>query len=142
MLRDLRHAVRLLLQSKTWTLMVILSLALGIGANTAIFSAINGLVLQTLAGVDHPDTLVRFNWVGENDMGTDFNEYGSSARECDQQIRAPFPYPMFQEFRSANRTLDDLFACAPQGQVNVVTGDRAELASWIPGLRGSSRPFG
>ena len=62
-------------------------------------------------------------------MGTDFSEYGSSAREGDQQLRATFPYPMFQEFRSANRTLDDLFACAPQGQVNVVTGDRAELAS-------------
>jgi hypothetical protein len=42
--------MRLLLQNKSWTAMVILSLALGIGANTAIFSAVNGLVLQTLPG--------------------------------------------------------------------------------------------
>src|SRR5437773_2269618 len=128
MLRDLRHAVRLLLHSKMWALVVVLSLALGIGANTAIFSAINGLVLQTLA-VDHPDTLVRLQWAGDNDMGTDFSEYGATAREGGVQVRSTFPYRTYQEFRKANQTLDDLFACAPQGQVNVVAGDRAELAT-------------
>jgi predicted permease len=128
-LRDLRHAVRLLLQSKTWTLMVVLSLALGIGANTAIFSAVNGLVLQTLPGVDRPDTLVRLLWVGENDMGNDFNEYGPRTSVGGRELRSTFPPRIFQEFRAANRTLDDLFACAPQGQVNVVTGNRAEVAT-------------
>ena len=42
MLQDLRYAVRVLLQGKTWSAMVVLSLALGIGANTALFSATNG----------------------------------------------------------------------------------------------------
>ena len=50
MLKDLRHAVRMLLQAKGWTAVVVLSLALGIGANTALFSAINGLLLTTAAG--------------------------------------------------------------------------------------------
>ena len=111
-----------------WTLVVVLSLALGIGANTAIFSAINGLVLQTLP-VDHPETLVRLQWAGENDMGTDFSEYGATAREGNSFVRTTFPYRIYEEFRRANQTLDDLFACAPQGQVNVVSGDRAELAT-------------
>jgi putative ABC transport system permease protein len=45
-LQDLRHAVRVLLRTKTWTAIVLLSLALGIGANTALFSAVNGSLLQ------------------------------------------------------------------------------------------------
>ena len=54
MLKDLRHAVRLLWQSKGWTTVVVLSLALGIGANTALFSAVNGLLLTSLP-VKNPD---------------------------------------------------------------------------------------
>ena len=52
MLRDLRHAIRLLVQNKGWTLVVLLSLALGIGANATVFSAINGLLLRTLPVAD------------------------------------------------------------------------------------------
>jgi hypothetical protein len=49
MLQDLRHSTRLLAQHKTWTLVVVLSLALGIGANTAIFAATNGVWFKTNA---------------------------------------------------------------------------------------------
>ena len=48
MFKDIRHAVRVLLHAKAWTAVVLLSLALGIGANTAIFSAINGLLLKQI----------------------------------------------------------------------------------------------
>ena len=48
MLRDLRHGFRVLLQAKGWTAVVVLSLAVGIGANAAIFSAVNGLLLRKL----------------------------------------------------------------------------------------------
>ena len=63
MLRDLRHGVRMLLQAKGWTAVVVVSLALGIGANTALFSAINGLLLKKLP-VKDPDTLVRLRYAG------------------------------------------------------------------------------
>jgi len=128
MIRDLRHAVRLLLRSKAWTTVVVLSLALGIGANTAIFTAINGLLLRTIP-VDHPDTLVRFRWVGDNDMGTDFSDYGYTEQEAGLQTSTTFPYSIYKQFRDANATLVDLFACAPTGQVNVVVNGQAELAS-------------
>ena len=49
MLRDLRHGVRVLMQARGWTAVVVLSLAVGIGANTAIFSAVNGMLLRKLS---------------------------------------------------------------------------------------------
>ena len=44
MLRDLRLAARMMLQAKGWTAVILVSLALGIGANTALFTAMNGLL--------------------------------------------------------------------------------------------------
>ena len=79
MLQDLRYAVRVILQGKGWSAMVVLSLALGIGANTALFSATNGLLLRTLA-VDHPDALVRLRHVGRNRMSNNTSEYGNITR--------------------------------------------------------------
>ena len=48
MLNDLRHAIRLLTHAKGWTAVVVVSLALGIGANAALFGAINGMFLRTI----------------------------------------------------------------------------------------------
>jgi predicted permease len=129
MLKDLRHAVRMLLHTKGWTAVVVLSLALGIGANTALFSAINGLLLTKVRAKD-PDTLVRFRYAGRNDMVTNSSGYGFLSRTADgQDVRASFSYPMFQQFVADNRTMTDLFACAPFGRVNVVVDGNAELAT-------------
>ena len=94
MLKDLRHAVRMLLNNKGWTAVVVLSLALGIGANTAIFSAVNAMLLTKLP-VKNPDSLVRLRWVGPNDMVTSSSEYGyvPNAPNGDR-MRATFSYPM------------------------------------------------
>ena len=57
MLHDLKHAYRMLMQSKGWTVVVLLSLAIGIGATTALFTAVNGLLLQTIP-IRDPQSLV------------------------------------------------------------------------------------
>jgi len=55
--RDVRHALRLLARQRTFTVVIVLTLALGIGANTAIFSIVDSLVLRTLP-VKDPARLV------------------------------------------------------------------------------------
>src|SRR6476646_5796272 len=103
MLNDLRHAFRLLFQAKRWTAVVLVSLALGIGANTALFSAGNGLLLRTLH-VSDPDSLVRLRWSGQNDMVTDSSDYGSTGQDAaGNNIRATFSYPLFPQFVADNR---------------------------------------
>jgi predicted permease len=129
MLKDLRHALRMLLRAPGWTLVVLLSLALGIGANTAIFSAINALLIKNVP-VENPDTLVRLRWGGRNDMTNSSSDYGFSGTGSDgQRIRATFSYPMYKQLVADNRTMTNLFACAPYGRVNVVVDNRADIAT-------------
>ena len=134
MLKDLRHGARTLLREKGWTAVVVLSLALGIGANTALFSAVNSLFLRKLA-VSDPDALVRLKWAGRNDMVTDSSDYGFSSRAAaehretrDTLVRATFSYPMYRQFLVDNTTMDALFACAPYGRANVVVDGHADTA--------------
>ena len=147
MLKDLRHAIRMLWQAKGWTTVVVLSLALGIGANTALFSAMNGMLL-TKVPVKDPDTLVRFLFWGRNDMSNSSSGYGYSNKTPDgQDVRASFSYPMYKQFVADNRTMTDLFACAPQGRMNVVVDGQADLSTaflcvrqLLPGSRRVSAP--
>ncbi len=128
MLQDIKYAVRNLLRTKGWTSVVLVSLMLGIGANTALFTAINGTLLQTIAASD-PATLVRFKWAGQNDMMRSSSEYGFNEPFEGRNVRATFSYAEFEAFRDANQTLSGLFAAAPMGAVNVVVNGEADLAS-------------
>ena len=129
MLQNLRYAVRVLLQGKAWSAMVVLSLALGIGANTALFSATNGLLLRKLP-VQDPDTLVRLRHIGRNRMANNVSEYGNVTRPPGvDSAGSTVSNSLFQELRKANQTLTDLAAGAPLGSVNVVVDGNAEIST-------------
>ena len=63
MFQDLRYGARMLLKRKAFTAVAVLSLALGIGANTAIFSLFDAVLLKMLP-VERPDQLYFINNVG------------------------------------------------------------------------------
>ena len=59
--QDLRHALRAIIHNRIFTALAVLSLALGIGANTAIFSFMDAILLRSLP-VNDPASLVVLNW--------------------------------------------------------------------------------
>jgi predicted permease len=82
LVRDLRHALRQFLRMPGFTLTAVLTLALGIGANAAIFSVVNA-VLRHPAGVDHPERIViqntRYRSLGMDFPGVSVPDYADAA---------------------------------------------------------------
>jgi predicted permease len=128
MLHDLKHAFRMLMRSKGWTVVVLLSLAIGIGATTALFTAVNGMMLQTVS-VPEPESLVRLAAAGDNSMRRSSSDYGFSAPFQGLNVRASFSYAGYQALRSANQTLTDIVAFGMTENVNVIVKGAPELAS-------------
>ncbi|HEX5964699.1 MAG TPA: ABC transporter permease [Pyrinomonadaceae bacterium] len=92
-LQDVRYGLRMIVKAREFTALALLALALGICANTTIFSFINGLVLRPLTGVKDPDRLVA---VYTSDFSSGL--YGSSS------------YPDYLDFRSQADAFEDLAA--------------------------------
>ncbi len=115
LLQDLRYALRTLRKSPFFASVAVLSLALGIGANTAIFTLINQLILQMLP-VKHPEELVLLTARG-NHYG---NNTGGNA----------ISYPMYQDFRDKNRVFSAMFcrygmtmSLSSEGRTEIVAGE-------------------
>src|SRR5262245_38754945 len=134
MFQDLRFGVRMLLKSKGFTAVAVLSLALGIGANTALFSVADAVLLKTLP-VEEPERLALFEW----ESGRPFRVNGMSGTS---DVPSPpgrkgsslFRYEVFEKMRQAHAfapesPLSDFFAFAPILQVAAVTGDQAEVVN-------------
>ncbi len=112
MFQDLRFGLRLLLKNGSFTAVAALSLALGIGANTAIFSLINVTLLKTLP-VKDPQGLVFFMVTGPQGTGTGFS------------------YPLLERFNRNNRSFTGIIAASTAGHIRLTepgTGEQVELA--------------
>ncbi|MGH9340957.1 MAG: ABC transporter permease [Acidobacteriota bacterium] len=101
---------------------------MGIGANTALFNLVNGILLEKLP-VRNPDELVAFRWSGENNLARSTSAYGYVAPLAAGQAGASFSFPAFEEFQRANQTLADLFAFAPGPRLNLISDGQADTAN-------------
>lgn len=129
LVQDLRYAGRMLLKSKTFTAVAVLSLGLGIGANTALFSLVDAVLLKTLP-VKNPNELVLFNWLS-GPRGLSRGLMGSVQTDPSNGMRTStsFSYLAFERFRDNNETLADVFAFAPIFQLNANVNGQPEIAN-------------
>ena len=105
LLQDIRYALRQLRKSPAFTLTVIVTLALGIGANAAVFTLFDQVLLRMLP-VERPKELVRFDWSGA---------FSGSASSFGGDTGNYFSYPMYKDLRDHNQVLDGLLAADRTG---------------------------
>ena len=117
-MQDLRYALRQLRKAPTFALAAIVTLALGIGANTAIFTVFNQVLLRMLP-VEQPDALVRLTYAGT--FKGQMNIFGGTAYDY-------FSYPMYRELRDRNAVFSGLLANS-EAQVGVVWKNQPELVN-------------
>jgi macrolide transport system ATP-binding/permease protein len=101
--QDLRYGFRMLRKSPGFTTVVVLSLALGVGVNTAVFSFVNAVLFKPLVGVNDPDRLVWF--------------------------RAPASYPDYEDYRDQNDVFSGLFASGGRSDFSLNSDGQPERIS-------------
>ena len=109
--QDVRYALRMFGRTPGFTTVVVITLALGIGANTAVFSLINAALLKMLPVKDPQQLvqLIKFQPIyGENDG---------------------FSYPEFERFQRETQSFSGLLAFATLGDVNVEVNGHGEIAN-------------
>jgi predicted permease len=115
MFGDVRYALRQLRKSPGFAITAIITVALGIGAATAIFTMFDQVLLRLLP-VDHPKQLVRMEWHGSfsgsiSDFGGDTGNY--------------YSYPMYKDLRDRNQVFSGMLA-AVKANVGVSWNNHAE----------------
>ena len=112
LLLDLRYAFRMLTRSPAFTTIAVLTLALGIGANTALFSVVNGVLLNPLA-YPHSDQLVA---IYEKIAGLD---------------SAPIEYPNFLDWERDSRTFASMAAYRNEDYNFIGNGEGERLSGYM-----------
>jgi predicted permease len=115
LLQDIRFALRQLRKSPAFTLTVIVTLALGIGANAAVFTLFDQVLLRMLP-VNRPQELVRFEWSGS---------FSGSASSFGGDAHNYFSYPMYKDLRDQNQVFSGV-AAADRSNVGISWHNQAE----------------
>ena len=101
LLRDVRYGLRMLARSPGFTLVAVVSLALGVGVNTAVFSLFNAVLIRQLPVVRGPERLV---W-----------------------LRAPSSYPDYLDYREQARGFEGMAAATGSREFSLARGGEPEL---------------
>jgi predicted permease len=126
--RDLRYGVQMLLKNPGFSMIAILTLALGVGANTALFSVVDEILLKKLP-VKDPDHLALLTWTSSKDFSPgSYTGSGSKDPVTGLNVRTSFAYSSYQRMRGQPQSpLSDMLAF---GNVffNIKADGHAEVA--------------
>lgn len=130
--QDLRYGLRTMFHNRAFTALVLLSLALGIGANTVIYSFMDSMLLRTLPVAD-PESLALLNWHSKEPKGARPNHVvhrmdGSRWTDGTGLSSGVFPFGAFELFGKDQSIFSSLFAYYPTEKRNVTIRGQAEVA--------------
>ncbi len=126
MAQDVRYGLRQLRHAPGFAAVIILSLALGIGANSAVFSLINAVMLRNLP-VKDPGRLALLSW--NSNHRTLSRRVFSFMDNNGGYNDKPFAWPTYQTLRDRNRVFSSLFGFVPLSQANIGIAGQSSLAN-------------
>ena len=127
--QDVRYAIRSMAHHKAFTALVVLSLALGIGANTAIYSFMEAILLRPLP-VHEPERLVIMKWRAKSyalaRSGMSWSTGGTTTSQANGTLATNFPYSSLEVFSRAGDVLSNAFAYFAISRIGVTVGDQTD----------------
>ena len=136
--QDVRYGLRSMRRDRLFALLAVASLALGIGANTAIYSFLDSVLLRPLPVAD-PESLVVMKWYAKgytlSSKGISWSTGGSWGDRGTGTISSSFPYPALKVFQTQSDVLANAFAyfVNPMLSVTVANNTDSLLSQYVSG---------
>src|ERR1041384_7764080 len=127
--QDLRYAARTMASHPFFTAMAVLSLTLGIGANTAIYSFMDSILMRALP-VHDPQSLVVINLRSKDFPAVAHSYSGESYKDAKYgEVSWNLPYPSYELMRDKNSAFSSMFGFSGGSRLNVQINGQADLAA-------------
>jgi predicted permease len=133
--QDLRYAFRQLQRSPGLAALIVLSLTLGIGANTAVFTLTDAVMFKLLP-VKNPQQLVLLGWTTSRSKSVSITISGYGLSDAQgRNLSASFAYPLIERMRAQGNAFSSVFGFVPMGwskeSLSVVIGGQASAADGV-----------